>query len=303
MSDHHNMHYAIAGVDLEDAGFNVMADSDWAAPMSWATGRVQIAGRPGYTPLGGKVAEAFPVKITARIHATTQASLEAKRNEFMGLLRDPSAVLRRSSGGHVTEAPFTIEALTPGDFLAGTYADLVAVLSIHGGAFRSLTAKDHAAPVGTTALPIRGTEPVHDAVVRFAGPLVGTATVTDTATGTGISWSGSLFQGQYVFVDTWTTRAHIGTATSWGSGADATQGVDAPPAGRLTLTGRNGAPLGSLTVTDGDRTLPGAQMVQDPDTLLWRLSEPTAKPLPSTRTVTVRVTGAPAVIRAKEAWS
>lgn len=97
-------------------------------------------------------------------------------------------------------------------------------------------------------------------------------------------------------------RAHVGAAGAWGSGADVTAGVDYPPAGPLLMWSKPGAPLGSVVVPAGDRTLAGAQLVQDPDTLIWRLAEPSATPLPSNRTVTVKVTGAPATIRVKEAW-
>lgn len=302
MTEHHDMHYRVSGVDLEAAGYEVLAESQWAASVSLSGSRVELPGRPGYTPVGLPKVSAPPLALTIRHHATSQADVEAHRNELVGMLADPYAVIRRSSGGHTTEAPFLLESLEPREFLAGSFATYTAVLSISGGMFRSLTATDHDAPVGTTTLPIRGTGPVHDAVVRFAGPISGTVTVTDARTGTGITWSGTAYQGQYVFVNLSTMRAHVGAAGAWGSGADVTAGVDYPPAGPLLMWSKPGAPLGSVVVPAGDRTLAGAQLVQDPDTLIWRLAEPSATPLPSNRTVTVKVTGAPATIRVKEAW-
>jgi len=303
-ADHYDMHYSVSGVDLEDAGYEVQADTDWAPPVSLAGSTVDLAGRPGTVPVGLPVPAAVPLQLVIRRRADGQAALEAYRRELVGLLSDPFATIRRSSGGQVTEAPFRLESMPPGDFLAGTWATFQPVLTLWGGLFRSLVAKDYAAPVGTTSLPIRGTAPVYDAVVRFAGPLHGAATVTDTRTGTAISWSGDLYQGQYVFVNAATMRAHIGSVDSWGGGTDASAGVDYPPAGRLTLWGRNGAPLGSVTVSDGDRALPGQQLVQDPDTKIFYKTEAAAGrgPLPSTRTVKVAVTGAPATLRVKEAW-
>ena len=284
--------------------FYPVAGTDWAPTLTLSRSKVELPGRPGYTTVGIPKVEAPPLTLKFSPGARSQTELETKRNELVGLLSEPSSVIQRVSGSQVTEAQFVLESLSYGDFYPGIKADIDAVLSIPGGAFRSLAHTDHAAPVGTTSLPIRGTAPVYDAVVRFAGPFAGTATITDTATGTGISWSGSLFQGQYAFVNVGRMRAHVGAATSWGTGSDVSAGVDYPPAGRLVLWGRNGAPLGSYTVPDDDRLLAGQQLTQDPTTLLWYKTETAggSQPLPSTRTVTVRVTGAPAVIRAKEAW-
>lgn len=295
--------WQISGTNL--APFTLERGTDWAPALSFENSQVELPGRPGVTLVG--LPRLSPATVTLRFvtKAGSQAELEMRRSELMGLLADPFAMLRRTSGGQATEAPFRVTAVgAPSDFLPGRRFRLEATCLVPGGSFRSLTHADHAAPVGTTSLPIRGTAPVYDAVARFAGPFAGTATVTDTATGTGISWSGSLFQGQYAFVDVGRMRAHVGTATSWGAGSDVSAGVDYPPAGRLVLWGRNGAPLGSYTVPDDDRLLAGQQLTQDPTTLLWYKTETAggSQPLPSTRTVTVRVTGAPAVIRAKEAW-
>lgn len=289
----------VSGINLDNWWLTNSSTHRPAASVEQAA--VELPGVHGDTPAGLYRFTAPTYKLVFR-PAGNNFALEIALDEITGLLSTPGAVLRREVDGLVREAPITLVSIEPDTWKPQRWAEITATVRIHGAFFRDLQHADHAAPIGTTQLDIRGTAPIADAVVRFAGPMTGVARVTDVATQTGVTWEGTLAAGEYVFVNPRLATAHIGAAGAWGAGRAASGGLRPAPEGMLQLVGRNAGPVGPVQHLAGQLWQPAQGMEQDPTTLLWRRTEaPTVVP-PSTRKVTVQVSGAPAVIRAKGAW-
>ena len=80
------------------------------------------------------------------------------------------------------------------------------------------------------------TAPVVDAVLRVTGPAA-SIDVRDPATGTGLSWTGTLTAGQYLYLDAAQLRAWTTTsASAWAATeSDVSTGLDYPAPGPLEL--------------------------------------------------------------------
>lgn len=119
---------------------------------------------------------------------------------------------------------------------------VTAVLTAPGVFWRGVEATSDpiAATAGTiaTEVPILAgcTAPVGDAVIRWTAPATAVS-VRDLATGSGLSWSGSLAAGSYLFMDAAALRAWMTTdADAWApAGTDATSGLDYPTGGPLQM--------------------------------------------------------------------
>lgn len=116
------------------------------------------------------------------------------------------------------------------------------LFAIPGTFFRAAawTSADLAFAADLTMAELSGlsgsTAPIGDATIRVTGPAT-SVTVTDPTTGAGITWSGSLAAGQYLFMRPRPLSARISSLSSeWTSGGtDVSTGLDFPAAGRLQL--------------------------------------------------------------------
>lgn len=171
--------------------------------------------------------------------------LEAAANELTALLTAPGLTLGRYSGGLVTSAAAEFVSLSPGQFVPDVGAFFTALLAVPGVFMRRAVATSAPATVVsagtevTVATLARSTGPITDAVLRFTGPATSVA-VVDDGYGTGLSWTGNLPAGQYLYLDARALTAWISTsATDWAAaGTVVTSGLDYPPPGVLQIQPR-----------------------------------------------------------------
>lgn len=174
----------------------------------------------------------------APLHSS-QVDLEDAVNELTAILSGPDVSVRRVSGGVDVSAGVELVSIAnekPGPI---PYASVDAVFSVPGVFFRGPVSVSgevsvsHGAVVSVAHLAV-GSGPVGDAVLRFRGPLT-SVEVSDVATGTGISWEGSLTGDQYLYLHPGSLTARRSASSSaWvAGGTDVTGGVDYPPVGVL----------------------------------------------------------------------
>lgn len=171
--------------------------------------------------------------------------LESAANELTGLLTAPGLILGRYSGGLVTSAAAEFVTMSPGQFVPDVGAFFTALLAVPGVFMRRPIADTAPATIVTggtivTLATLAGsTGPITDAVLRFTGPATSVKAVDD-GYGTGLSWTGVLPAGQYLFLDARTLTARISAlATDWAAGGtNVTSGLDYPPPGVLQIQPR-----------------------------------------------------------------
>ncbi len=165
-------------------------------------------------------------------------SLETLTADLTGLLASPALVVQRVAGSRTEEAPAVLVSVSPADdFRWGSHAGYSVVLALPGVFLRDVAVTTTGLlTAGSNAVPtLAGTAPLTDPVVRFSAST--DPAVTDTATGTGLVWRGTIASGSYVFADPSTMRAWSSTsASSWdGVGTDVSSTLDYPGPGRLQL--------------------------------------------------------------------
>jgi hypothetical protein len=172
----------------------------------------------------------------------SQTILEDRSNALINILSAPGLIITRISGAlTVTGAAALIsfDGITNYSYKRAVLAK--ASFGLPGVFLRGVvTDRTSAAPTftnwdvgGTLAA---GTAPITDAIVRVTGPST-SVTVTDVLTGTGLSWTGSLTAGNYLFMDAANLQAWISaTSTQWTkAGTDVSGGLSYPGAGPLQL--------------------------------------------------------------------
>lgn len=177
-----------------------------------------------------------PAQAEANLELATALFLHTGRQFTIEHHLDPTQ--KRTATGRVT-AGSDPEAL---DFDLTLYR-LTFVVEIPGVFWTDGTGAQVAEGAATTSagalhLPAfnGGSAPITDAVVRVRGPFNGKAAVTDTQSGTGLSWQGTLPANTYLYLNAANLKAHTSTsATAWTSGTDVSAGLDYPPAGPLQL--------------------------------------------------------------------
>ena len=206
---------------------------------------MQVPGQHGTLEYGLPVLGEPTLRVVARFAYATMADLEKYTSRWDALLTSPTLTLGRSSGGVQTTAQARLVTISHDSFMRidGKYtARITAALAIPGAFMRETvtTGTDLAFNANLTLTELThlsgSTGPIPDALVRVTGPVT-SVVVTDPTTGTGISWTGALTAGQYLFLDPVKLRARISaTSSDWASGgSDATAGLSYPAAGPLQL--------------------------------------------------------------------
>lgn len=236
--------YLVAGVPDTDARELTRA-RPFAGGVSVRRSSLDLPGRHGTTPGAGAVVfDDGKLALTWELTADTFDAVEAERLGLMAMLGAPGdLIVTRRVGAVDQTAAHRLVSISDTDADSGTsMVTVTAVLSAPGVFWRGVEATSDpiAATAGTIAaeVPILAgcTAPVGDAVVRTTGPATG-VTVRDLATGTGLSWVGTLALGAYVFMDAASLRAWTTTdPDAWApSGTDVTSGLDYPTDGPLQL--------------------------------------------------------------------
>ena len=236
--------YLVAGVP-DTAARELTRARPFSGPITVRRSVLDLPGRHGTTPSGGPVIfDDSKLSLTWELQAPTWAALEVERLALMALLGAPGdiVVTRRIGSVDLAAAHRLVSATGMESDTGMPLATVTAVLSAPGVFWRGqeFTSEPVAASAGTVTLEVPelagSTAPVADAVVRASGPLT-SVSLNDVPSGTGLSWSGSLSVGAFLFMDARTLRAWTSTdGAAWtGSATDATGGIDYPPAGPLQL--------------------------------------------------------------------
>ena len=185
------------------------------------------------------------VRLVARFTYPTLADLETHVNRWIALLTQPTLTLGRSSGGLWTTFAGRLITISNDSFTRvndGWSARVTAGIAIPGAFMREdpQTEPDIASSGDLTNVEITtlagSTAPVIDAVLRFTGPWLNPS-ATNPTTGTGVSWSGMVDAGKYLFLTSHPLSGRLSaSAGDWAAGGSDVSGqVSFPSSGRLQL--------------------------------------------------------------------
>lgn len=200
-----------------------------------------LPGRHGAVPAGAVVFDEPTLALEWELVASTWDGLEEERVQLSLLLARPGdlQVVRTvapASGSArarlVSIGEATAEAASP-------MLVVPAVLALPDVFFRGALVTTVAYPVpsaGAAIVALGGSAPIADAKVRVTGPAT-SVTITDVTSTTGLSWTGALPAGQYLYLDAATLTARLSaSSTAWDSGGtDVSAGLDYPAPGPLQL--------------------------------------------------------------------
>lgn len=234
--------WSLNGVDAYR--WRVQHGSIWRLPVSRRRSVLTIPGHHGSIPTGAPPVYEEASASLEMLCKGEMVDLEAATNELYGIVTTPGLVLGRYSGGLETSAPAEFVSISPGQFTPDVGAFFTVLLAVPGVFMRGASA-DSVPVVVTSGATVTiatlagSTAPVPDATLRLEGPATSVAAV-DPVNGTGLSWTGVLSAGEYLFLDAQGLTARISsTATDWtAGGTDETSGLDYPPAGPLQIQPR-----------------------------------------------------------------
>lgn len=246
--------WLLNGIDLDAASGHLVTATLWRPPVSVRRPRITIPGRHGTAGSGAlPVFDEPTMTISVRVEGT-QHQLEAAVNLLAGQFAQPALILTRSSGGITASAEAElVSADLDQDFTPGRLVTPTAVLAIPGVFFVE-SDQVHGLPLaGQHAIDgLAGSSAPCSGVLRLAGP-ASAVSIVDHNSGTGVSWSGELSAGGFLFVRPRDLRAWLSAdAEQWTpGGTDVSGGVDYPARGPLQLWPKvDGSVLASI-VTEG----------------------------------------------------
>lgn len=221
--------YTIDGVPLSDPLYRwrVHRETQRRTPVAFRSVDVDVSGVDGSIPIYGENIEATALALELNVYGSP-AQVEERVNFLRSLLGRTSGPLQvEKRGGLVAEAkPAAISDPVAVDH----YARLSVTLSIPAGVWRGAEKTwTHPAPMSSDPQAVAALDgasrPITDALVLITGPAT-TPTVSDTATGSALKFSGQVPAGQELLIDTAGWRAALGSSVSWEStGTDATNRV------------------------------------------------------------------------------
>lgn len=231
--------WSLSGVDV--ARWRLRKGSSWRPPVHVRTKSLEIPDVHGTIAVGLPVFDVPQVSLRLRAGAGSQDTVESMTNELIGLLAAPGLTLGRDSGGIVTSAIPRLLDVTPEEFVWNQYAWFVALLDVPGVFFKAASIDVGPTVVVSgqtytlTGLGV-GTAPITDSVLRFTGPLT-SVTAIDPVSGTGVTWTGTVAAGTYLFLHPSTMTARTSTtSTDWASGGtDVSGSMSRPGTGRLQI--------------------------------------------------------------------
>ena len=242
--------YLVDGVG-DGARRQLTGQSEYRPAVSTRGDLIVVPGRHGAVPAGVARLEASTLALEWEVWGATATQMEAEREALVSLLAHPAGVTitRRLDGAGGQVAAARLKSIGAGTAQYATPLTVVpAVFEIPAGVWRDAAATTTAAVAAATDVTAAltalagGSAPITDAVVRVQGPATG-ITVTDVVSGTGLSWTGALAAGEYLFMDAAALTARRTTSsTAWDAGGTAVSGtLDYPAAGPLLLWPRMAA--------------------------------------------------------------
>lgn len=232
--------WRINGIDLPP----IARVSSPRASVSTRRSPIDIPGRHGVVDQGLPQFTEALITLTIEATAGSQAAVEAAIAKLNALLSGPSIVITRVAGGFSASGPARLVSISPGRHAPSVWQEMTAVLAIPAGMLSGPpsagTPLAFSANLTNALLPhLQGSSaPITDAIVRLKGPHTGAFSITDVATGTGLSQSPvSLSDSQYLYMDAGRLRSWFSAnASAWaGGGTDASATLDYPGPGPLQL--------------------------------------------------------------------
>jgi hypothetical protein len=236
--------WTVNGVPFETAFGNLfLTDATvWRPPVTVRDVSIVIPGQHGALAPGLPVYEEPTVTLTLRSRQASQAALEEAVNQATAILAAPTLTLSRVSGALATSAVAKLKSISQDDFTYARTARITAQYRVPGVFFRTAVWTSSAIVFASALTNVEmaglsgSTGPVVDAVVRVGGPCTNPY-VTDPTTGTGISYTGTVAAGQYLYLSARPLSGRLSSSDSaWASGGTDVSGlVSFPAAGRLQL--------------------------------------------------------------------
>ncbi|WP_181276011.1 hypothetical protein [Brevibacterium oceani] len=223
--------YTIDGVPLSDPlhRWRLHREAQRRTPVAFRSVDVNVPGVDGNIPIYGENVEATALALDLNVYGSP-AQIEERVNFLRSLLGRTSGPLTvEKRGGLAAEAK---PASISDPIMVENFARLAVTLSIPAGVWRgALATWTHPAPDSADTQAVSTLEgasrPITDALILITGPAT-TPTVTDTATGSTVRYTGTVPAGQKLLIDTAGWRAGLGSSMSWGSSStNATSGITA----------------------------------------------------------------------------
>ena len=233
------MSWRINGVDPEAVTGALLRGTVWRPSVSTRRPVVEIPGVHGTIDIGQLPVFAEPTVLWRLYHqGATPEDHEQLVGSVLAMVSAPKLVLSRVVAGKVTEAAAKLITADWGDGLNPT-AELKVAFAIPGVFFRDGNTTPWTALVGsglTATIPhlSDSTGPIPDAIVRFTGPITNPS-ITDTNSGTSLSWTGTVAAGEYLFLDASRLTARKAGADAWTAGGTLVGSVDYGGDGPLQL--------------------------------------------------------------------
>lgn len=232
--------YYLNGADLDRPGkWRVMQGTLLPAVPSPRLESTEVPFRDGVLGGAGEKVGTFKVTVAFMVEGESRAALDRNWQALMGCLRASgrlAAFQHRPAGATPRETPVRLVSVSQPQWRYGEWAiDTTAVFEAVEGVWRD--AQEVEAQLTDLSSLAGGAAPISDSKLLLY-PTAGVITVKDKASGTSLSWRGTLTGGQRLLVDVARYEAWKVDSDAWtpGNGAQgATAGLSMSPLGlRLT---------------------------------------------------------------------
>ncbi|MCI1673137.1 MAG: hypothetical protein LKI34_02810 [Bifidobacterium tibiigranuli] len=230
--------WMLNGVPIGGPGCTVTQGSDWLAAISPEFDDIITPGAHGSIDTGLPLRQTSR-PYTLRIAANGPDAYHSSISTLARLCTMPSLTLSRTFNGTTQQAKVRCTSLAPdGDSVYESVMRITIAFRILGVWWRSPNAVQASLPLSGGALTpgTLGDAPIPDAIIRAPTGVTG-ITLTDHATGTGITWAGTRQSSTYLYLDPARLAAWQSTSSSaWTSANPSSVGIDYPAAGPLAIT-------------------------------------------------------------------
>lgn len=206
--------YSINGIDLDR--WDVMLGTTHQLNALMSRSVVSVPGMDGEIVSGRSVAEAPLLTLVLDPKKTATATLDQMVDDLATLLAAPTITVQRVTTSSTRQAIGSLVGHTwdPNAFYTDQISSVTITLSIPGVWWRDTATADTALVAGSNTLTTAvGSAPITDAIIRFALDAANPS-LTDTATGTGISVAYDATATEYIYVDAGQLQAWKSTSSS-----------------------------------------------------------------------------------------
>ncbi|MFT8639017.1 hypothetical protein [Bifidobacterium sp.] len=227
-----NLSYAVNGQTLENDHVTVTQGTMWIPSIGVESTMLKLPGTHGAVTGGLPVIGERTLPLKLHVHG----AVESQVSRLLAIFAAPELTITRHSDAGLLSARASLASLAVSETShPDLWADIEVQLSLpdvfwHGTA-QSLTVTRG----GVQPLDVSGDAPVTDAIIRVAK--AASVQVTDPASGTGISWTGTTPSKAYLYIDAGNLAAWASDSVSqWSKGGDdVSGGVGYPSAGPLQI--------------------------------------------------------------------